>query len=127
MPRRPAKRWPSSLRPVGSWSRLGGAMAQTVCLCGSFRHWAEMLALREALAERWPHMSGAGVFAFVTAHVSRALLFSKNDSRGREMAAYGAGVVAFLVTGKPRGVRRRPPPARRTDRQRDRARGEWLL
>src|SRR2546426_95473 len=48
-PRRPANDGPPPYARCASWSRLGGAMAQTVCLCGSFRHWAEMLALREAL------------------------------------------------------------------------------
>src|SRR5256885_2308557 len=55
-----------------SWSRLGGAMAQTVCLCGSFRHWAEMLEWPTPDVHRGPvTMTGDEARAAILAHLDR--------------------------------------------------------
>ena|SRR5437899_756696 len=65
---------PGARRPSRwvSWSRLGGAMAQTVCLCGSFRQWAEMLEWPTPELRRGPvTMTGDEARAAILAHLDR--------------------------------------------------------
>ena len=109
-----------------SWSRLGGAIAQTVCLCGSFRHWAEMLALREALLAggapcEWPTpelhrdpatMTGDEARAAILAHLDRIdraeriFVYDKDGYVGRSVAmdigyAYARSKPLYALTRIP--------------------------
>jgi nucleoside 2-deoxyribosyltransferase len=81
-------------------------MGQTVCLCGSFRHWAELVAFRDALlasgaACEWPRpelrrdpetMSGAEASVAILSHLDRIdradriFVYDKDGYVGRSVA-----------------------------------------